>query len=291
MLLIDQDVDKAVKYCQNTLQKVLTRELPFEDYVITNALSRSAKDYKQKKAHVEVNNRVAQRTPGREKHEGDRIEYVMTTRVGKKAAGFEMAEDPDFAKEHHVPLNVQWYVENQLRKPITRLLKGVMSKERISSEVFNGPHMNKRKAETPRSDMGIGLYTQMGGKPSFEELVATAPKVEPSLKKAKTAAPAAKNKNKKKKAAPAAAAPAPAPAPAAAPIKRPLDEQEPPSLPAAKHTKLAPIFAAGAFKASAASSSSGKKALHGGGGGSKQARGLSSETSSERMKRLREGKI
>lgn len=191
-LLQDQSVEKAKQIAKDTLEAVLTRALPFDDFIISNAFSREAKHYKAKKAHIEVNERVAKRTPGREKHEGDRIDYVITTREGLKgAATYAKAEDPAFARQHNVPLDVHWYVENQLKKPITRLLKAMMTKEQINAEIFQGPHMNVRKAVPPRTDAGIGRFLQIGAKRSADELIQSMSVGNDSATAAATAAAAA----------------------------------------------------------------------------------------------------
>ena len=104
--------------------------------VITKALTRTADNYANKQAHVELAARIKKRDPGmapaigtmgrasdsadsqRTAHAsssprsslplGDRVPYVMIKgAVGAKA--YEKAEDPVYVLENNVPIDAAWY--------------------------------------------------------------------------------------------------------------------------------------------------------------------------------------
>ena len=91
--------------------------------VITKALAKA--DYTGKQAHVEL----AERMRKRDKHSapalGDRVAYVIIKGM-KGAAAYEKAEDPLYVLENNVPIDTQYYLENQLSKPLMRIFEPIL---------------------------------------------------------------------------------------------------------------------------------------------------------------------
>ena len=155
-IVAEGSVEAAADYAREQIGLVVSGRVPFTKLVISKKFSRAAEDYAAPQPHITVNQRVARRDPGREKLEGDRIEYVLTTGHGKT---FEQAEDPRYVLENNIPIDYRYYYEKQLRKPVHRLFRRVMDEQRIESEIFNGPHMRQRAAAPTRKDAGgIGQF-------------------------------------------------------------------------------------------------------------------------------------
>lgn len=74
--------------------------------------------------HIALCKKLAQRDPGNSPVNGDRINYVFVEIPGNpKAKLFEKAEDPVYALEHGLPIDVFYYINNQIKKPISELLQ------------------------------------------------------------------------------------------------------------------------------------------------------------------------
>ena len=121
-LLIDNDRAAAVEYVKNTFSALLQNQIDISLLVITKALGkRSAGDkgYKTKAAHVELAERMAKRDPGSAPKVGDRVAYVIVEKE-KGAQAYLKSEDPIYVLEHNLTLDVDWYLNHQLRGPIER---------------------------------------------------------------------------------------------------------------------------------------------------------------------------
>ena len=80
------------------------------------------------------------RDPSTAPNIGDRVAYVMLKGAkGQKA--YELAEDPLYVLQNDLHIDFDWYVDKQLRAPITRLFEAVINNV---NELFTGEHTRKR---------------------------------------------------------------------------------------------------------------------------------------------------
>lgn len=63
---------------------------------------------------------------------GDRVPYVIIKST-KGAKAYEKAEDPLYVLENNLPLDYQYYLENQLQKPLTRIFEPIMGEDKVKS--------------------------------------------------------------------------------------------------------------------------------------------------------------
>ena len=90
------------------ISNLLQNKIDMSKLVITKALTRTADNYANKQAHVELAARIKKRDPGMAPAIGDRVPYVMIKgAVGAKA--YEKAEDPVYVLENNVPIDATWY--------------------------------------------------------------------------------------------------------------------------------------------------------------------------------------
>ena len=90
------------------ISNLLQNKIDMSKLVITKALTRTADNYANKQAHVELAARIKKRDPGMAPAIGDRVPYVMIKgAVGAKA--YEKAEDPVYVLENNVPIDAAWY--------------------------------------------------------------------------------------------------------------------------------------------------------------------------------------
>ena len=107
-ILINKDVETAIAYIKMQISNLLQNKIDMSKLVITKALTRTADNYANKQAHVELAARIKKRDPGMAPAIGDRVPYVMIKgAVGAKA--YEKAEDPVYVLENNVPIDAAWY--------------------------------------------------------------------------------------------------------------------------------------------------------------------------------------
>src|SRR5271170_5730725 len=142
-MLIDKDVEGAQQYTKNIIADLLQNKVDMSQLVITKALSKA--DYANKQPHVELAEKMRKRDPGAFPKPlspslflgrcadrsgsapalGDRVAYVIV----KGARGdqfFKRSEDPIFVLENNIPLDTQYYLENQLSKPLLRIFEPIL---------------------------------------------------------------------------------------------------------------------------------------------------------------------
>lgn len=77
--------------------------------------------------HFVLAQRIKERSPGDAPAEGDRIPYVFVDIGNMTAKQFERVENPQYAKENGLKLDLFYYWEHQIRKPMSRLF-GLLDK-------------------------------------------------------------------------------------------------------------------------------------------------------------------
>lgn len=158
-ILIEKSVDLAISYCQNMIADLLCNRLDLSLLVISKSLGKSASSdgYAVKMAHVELAERMRKRDPRSAPAVGDRVAYVITQN-SKDAKAHEKAEDPIFVLENDIPIDTKYYLENQLRLPLTRLFEPIMGEGKVN-RLFSGDHTRKIKVSS-----GVGGIMQFAVK-------------------------------------------------------------------------------------------------------------------------------
>ena len=182
ILLNDKDTEKAKRYVQGQIydlqngnidiskliiSKGLTKALDYEK--IDNArvgeekgiMSRSKKKngkkpadiYKVRLPHVSLAERLYKRNPNNPPMSGDRIPYVVI-KGHKKAPLYERTEDPLYALERDLPLDIDYYLERQIKAPVKRIFKAIDP----NYNIFSGDHTSKIKGQIISSSKGIGMF-------------------------------------------------------------------------------------------------------------------------------------
>lgn len=70
----------------------------------------------------------------------------------KSSRAYEKAEDPLYVLEKDIPLDYEYYIENQLKKPISRIFKPIL-KDKVNT-LFSGEHTRSITITTPKSEAG-----------------------------------------------------------------------------------------------------------------------------------------
>nr|CAI5856955.1 unnamed protein product [Callosobruchus analis] len=147
-LLIKKDPDGAVNYVKQVIADLLQNNIDISQLVITKELTKNDEDYAAKQAHVELAKKIAKRDPGNAPKLGDRIPYVIVAGI-KNAKAYEKAEDPIYVLENNIPIDANYYLENQLSKPLIRIFEPVLG-DNAESILLRGEHTRKRTVVTSK---------------------------------------------------------------------------------------------------------------------------------------------
>nr|QBM06234.1 DNA polymerase delta catalytic subunit [Brachionus koreanus] len=156
-LLIDRDPNGAIDYAKQTISDLLCNRIDISQLVITKELTKTDKEYAGKQAHVELANKMRKRDPGSAPQLGDRVPFVIVAGA-KGQATYEKAEDPVYVLEHNLPIDTQYYLENQISKPLIRIFEPILH-ERAEFVLLKGEH-TLTKTVTISKIGGLAAFTK-----------------------------------------------------------------------------------------------------------------------------------
>lgn len=120
---IQSGPERAVDVVRQHLLKLENYDLPMKDLVITASL-KSPKSYKNDNLpHVQLYKRMKDRDEGSAPTIGDRFGFVIVEDFSRSVELSARSEDPTFAEENNIKFDALFYLNNQVRKPITKFLQ------------------------------------------------------------------------------------------------------------------------------------------------------------------------
>lgn len=145
-ILEERNVAKAERFVKQTIADLLQNRIDLSQLVITKAYSKH--EYDGKQAHVELAKRMKKRDPGSAPNLGDRVAYVIVNSSSTK--NYEKSEDPLYVLENSLPIDVNYYLDNQLSKPLMRIFVPILG-EKKAKELLSGSHTRTVKMTAPKS--------------------------------------------------------------------------------------------------------------------------------------------
>lgn len=145
-ILEERNVAKAERFVKQTIADLLQNRVDLSQLVITKAYSKH--EYDGKQAHVELAKRMKKRDAGSAPTLGDRVAYVIINSSSTK--NYEKSEDPLYVLENSLPIDVKYYLENQLSNPLMRIFEPIMGEKR-AKELLAGAHTRTIKMSAPKS--------------------------------------------------------------------------------------------------------------------------------------------
>jgi len=149
-LLIDRDPDGAVEYAKQVISDLLCNRIDISQLVISKELTKTDADYTAKQAHVQLASKMKKRDAGNAPKLGDRVPYVIVA-APKNTPAYDKAEDPIYVLEHSVPIDCQYYLENQLSKPLLRIFEPILGENKAQSVLLKGDHTRTKKVVTSKA--------------------------------------------------------------------------------------------------------------------------------------------
>ncbi|KAL0237228.1 hypothetical protein PCE1_000625 [Barthelona sp. PCE] len=154
-LLIERNVEAAEALIKQYVARLLTHEIDLSLLIISKNLSRT--DYKAKQPHVVLAEKMRQRDPNSAPNIGDRVPYVVVS-AHSTAKVYEKAEDPMYAIDNDLNVDTKYYLERQIKEPISRLMEYVISEKKLIG-LFVGDHTRKRVQRTNKKGALAGFIT------------------------------------------------------------------------------------------------------------------------------------
>ncbi|KAH3885678.1 hypothetical protein DPMN_009673 [Dreissena polymorpha] len=149
LILIDRNPEGGVEHAKQTISDLLCNRIDISNLVITKELTKTDEEYSAKQAHVELANRMKKRDPGSAPQLGDRVPYVIIA-AAKKTAAYLKSEDPIYVLENNIAIDTQYYLENQLSKPLLRIFEPILGEKRAESELLKGEHTRTKTMMTSK---------------------------------------------------------------------------------------------------------------------------------------------
>ncbi|CAK9809726.1 DNA polymerase delta catalytic subunit [Anthophora quadrimaculata] len=145
-LLINRDPADALNYAKQMISDLLCNRVDISQLVITKELTKT--DYTAKQAHVELAAKMKKRDAGNAPKLGDRVPYVFIS-AAKGTPAYQKAEDPIYVLENSIPIDTNYYLENQLSKPLVRIFEPILG-EKTESLLLKGDHTRTKSVATSK---------------------------------------------------------------------------------------------------------------------------------------------
>uniref|UniRef100_A0A8D8ACP3 DNA polymerase n=1 Tax=Culex pipiens TaxID=7175 RepID=A0A8D8ACP3_CULPI len=145
-LLIERNPEGAVEHAKQVIADLLCNRIDISQLVITKELAKT--DYAAKQAHVELAAKMKKRDAGSAPKLGDRVPYVIIN-AAKNTPAYMKAEDPIYVLENCVPIDANYYLENQLSKPLLRIFEPILG-DKAESILLRGDHTRTRAVVTSK---------------------------------------------------------------------------------------------------------------------------------------------
>lgn len=158
-LMRTKDTYKALALARWFVRSLCTGRTQLDDLVISKGFSKPESAYVNPAGlpHMRVNKLREAREPGSGYRLGDRIPYVVVCgeeKNGKVKRLVDNVEDPDYVREKGVPISINYYLNNQVRKPLTRIFDTIWGEGASDALVFT-PEMTAQRVGVPGRLFGV----------------------------------------------------------------------------------------------------------------------------------------
>eukprot|EP00731_Ephydatia_muelleri_P005786 Em0003g34a len=161
-ILIDRSPQEAVEYAKQTIADLRCNRIDISQLVISKELTRVGDSDKYNKgpklAHVELAERMRKRDAGSAPTLGDRVPYVIIAST-KGAAAYMKSEHPIYVLENNIPIDTDYYLDNQLSKPLLRIFEPILGDAKAKSDLLKGSHTLAKSVAT--STTGLGMFQNL----------------------------------------------------------------------------------------------------------------------------------
>jgi DNA polymerase elongation subunit (family B) len=166
ILMKEKSVSSALNFTHNSLQDVIDEKNPIDKLIITKSL-RSEYKNPQQIAHFMLAKRIGEREPGNKPGPGDRIPFAYIKNKNKKALQCDKIENPKYIQENNLELDYNFYITNQIMKPLQQLfalvleqIKEFKDKRGYTLRTWKD-EINKLKEKWPEEEKFLKKYEEL----------------------------------------------------------------------------------------------------------------------------------
>lgn len=163
-ILKHNDVAAAENHIKNQVRALYLNRMDMGKLVVTRNFSKNLEDYKGAQPHTTLIKKLKERDPTYEPVLGDRIPYIMIetdkvknitfkngVKVMKDVGTCERAEDPIYAINNRLPIDVNYYIEGLLKRPLKKVFMPIYgSEEEMNKRLYHGEHTRRRIRPMPK---------------------------------------------------------------------------------------------------------------------------------------------
>jgi DNA polymerase delta subunit 1 len=135
-IMQQQSPQTIINFLKKVQSDLFTGKVPFSKLIISASMSKL--EYKGKVAHVECAKRMQKRDPNYTFSSSDRIPYVIICNGSNLKS--EKAEDPWYVLQNDLELDYVYYMQNQMAKPVSRLLMWIFSGKKLMDHLRRIEH-------------------------------------------------------------------------------------------------------------------------------------------------------
>lgn len=122
ILMRQMDEMAALAFFQCKMREFVDGQVEFDKFVMRKNLSAKAEKKPDQLVQAHVNALRRAREPGSEASINEQVEYVIVN-GHKTEKTTQLAEDPKYAREHNLKLNLLWYFEHAIREPMKKVFE------------------------------------------------------------------------------------------------------------------------------------------------------------------------
>lgn len=152
LILGQNDIEAAKNIIRVVVQRLYMCEIDIDRLVLSKEYVKE--NYATPQMHIAVVEKMRKRNKLTAPRLKERIPFVVMPRTVEKTKPSELSEDPEYVKKNGMYPDARYYVEKQLRKPLTRVLKHIIG-ESACDELFMGAHTMKRRRPPPSNTQGL----------------------------------------------------------------------------------------------------------------------------------------
>lgn len=123
-ILKERNVQASINTAKLMVQNLLQDRVPIEELIMSKQLKSSYKEVNKhgkkltKPPHWYLAQKMLKRDPMNAPKGGDRISYVFIENKNYGALQMDRIEDPEYVKEHNLPIDSLYYLEKQISVPL-----------------------------------------------------------------------------------------------------------------------------------------------------------------------------
>ena len=121
MLMYKKDIEGASNIVKDAVVDLIEERVPMDQLIISKTLRDKYKTTSL--PHLTVRDNMRLRNPGSEPRSGERVPFIFINTGNRNHKQYQKAEDPQHAKENGLPIDIKYYINNQIKKSITPLFE------------------------------------------------------------------------------------------------------------------------------------------------------------------------